>query len=106
MQRRKTQTIYYCQSSLLGKCLSNYKRACVFIQENKYYPTFADLFLQVKCLPSSILVFVFYCIVDTFAFRVTAWLEDPKPVTSQHPSCLFEYFTSYVLLIIDENNKN
>ena len=30
---------------------------------------------------SGALKFVFYCIVETFAFRVTARLEDPKPVT-------------------------
>ena len=50
---------------------------------------------------NSDLLFVFYCIVETFAFRVTSWLEDPKPVTSQHPCCLFESFTWCVLLIID-----
>ena len=49
---------------------------------------------------SGALIFVFYFIVETFAFRVTARLEDPQPITSQHPRCLFEYFTWCVLLII------
>ena len=52
------------------------------------------------------LIVVFYCISETFAFRVTARLEDPKPVTSQHPCCLFEYFSWCVLLIYDVSNKN
>ena len=61
---------------------------------------------MLTALLSSALLFVFYCIVKTFSFRVTAWLEDPKPVTSQHPCCLFEYFTWCVLMIIDVSNKN
>ena len=39
-------------------------------------------------LLSSALIFVFCCIVETFAFRVTAQLTDPKPVTLQDP-CVF-----------------
>ena len=62
-------------------------------------------FLMLTALLSSALLFVFYGIVEAFSFRVTAWLEDPNPVTSQHPSCLFEYFTLCVLLIIDVSNK-
>ena len=57
-------------------------------------------------LPSSARIFVSYCIVETFALRVTAPLEDPKPVTSQQPCCLFEYFTWCVYLIINVNNIN
>ena len=63
-------------------------------------------FNKFTALPSSALIFVFYCNVETFAFRVTARLEDPKPVTSQHPCCLFEYFTRCVLVSIDVSNKN
>ena len=67
---------------------------------------FRLFFNKFTALPGSALIFVFYCVVETFVFRVTARFEDPKPVTSQHPCCLFEYFTWYVLLIIDVSNKN
>ena len=79
---------------------------CLFFTLFFNYNTGSFFLNNFTALPSSALLFVFYCVVETFAFRVTAWLEGPKPVTSQNPCCLFEYFTWCVLLIIDVSYKN
>ena len=58
----------------------------IFLQNSPFF------LYKFSGLPCGALIFVFYCFVEIFAFRVTARLEDPKPVTSQHPCCRFEYF--------------
>ena len=89
---------YACNSTLIlyfAFFLTCFSTTVVFFAFDKF-----------TALPSSALLFVFYCIVKTFVFRVTARLEDTKPVTLQHPWCLFQYFTWCVLLIINLSNKN